>query len=65
MYIYGSASLRVAVDGGTNFVFDQLGKEEHSWPHMITGDFDSVTPDVLAFYKEKVRFHVYFYNKIA
>jgi len=46
--------LRVAVDGGTNFIFDKLGKENQALPHLITGDFDSCRSDVADFFKSKV-----------
>lgn len=46
--------MRVAVDGGTNFIFDKLGKENQALPHLITGDFDSCRSDVADFFKSKV-----------
>ena len=44
----------MAVDGGANFVMDQLGKAKPQLPDIVTGDFDSISSDVLTFYKEKV-----------
>lgn len=44
----------MAVDGGANFVMDQLGKAKPQLPDIVTGDFDSIRSDVLTFYKEKV-----------
>ncbi|KAF6032982.1 TPK1 [Bugula neritina] len=55
---WNTAILRVAVDGGTNFIFDKLGKENQALPHLITGDFDSCRSDVADFFKSKgVSFH--------
>ncbi|XP_067947236.1 thiamine pyrophosphokinase 1-like isoform X2 [Watersipora subatra] len=48
-----SATLKAAVDGGLNFLFDMVGTEECYWPDVITGDFDSARPEVLDFYRRK------------
>lgn len=56
------ACLKVAVDGGANFVMDQLGKAKPQWPDIITGDFDSIRSDVLTFCQEKVSTVVYYWR---
>ena len=54
MYIF-PAKLKVAVDGGTNELYSNTGEEREKYmPNVITGDFDSVHPHVLQYYKEKV-----------
>lgn len=45
------------MDGGANFVMDQLGRAKPQWPDIVTGDFDSIRSDVLTFCKEKVSFY--------
>ena len=49
-----SGSLKVAADGGANFVYDKLGDGENVLPDLITGDMDSIRDGVMWFYKDKV-----------
>ncbi len=50
--LWGSAALRVAVDGGANHAFDiRASDSSFSKPHWVTGDFDSIRPEVLKQYE--------------
>ena len=45
----------MTVDGGTNELYNNTGEEREMFmPDLITGDFDSIYPHVLQYYKEKV-----------
>lgn len=52
-----SASLRISVDGGTNFLSRRSaggdGKQEYKIPDIICGDFDSIDDETLHFFEEK------------
>lgn len=50
---HNSAAYRAATDGAVN----RLGKflqEENSMPHLISGDFDSADPKILAEFSKLV-----------
>lgn len=48
------ASVKSYTDGGSSQVFNVVGEEQEKYlPDYISGDFDSVDPDILNFYKEK------------
>ncbi|XP_052805277.1 thiamin pyrophosphokinase 1-like [Mya arenaria] len=49
--IWERASFRASVDGATNHLY-RRGPEQYL-PHVISGDFDSVKPDTLQWYKDK------------
>lgn len=52
--VWPKAKLKVTVDGGTNELYNNTEDERDKYiPHLITGDFDSVQPNVLQYYKEK------------
>ncbi|KAF7327626.1 TPK-B1-binding domain-containing protein [Mycena kentingensis (nom. inval.)] len=49
--LWSSSEWRCCADGGANRLFDTLGTERALYiPHLIKGDFDSLRPDVKAFY---------------
>jgi thiamine pyrophosphokinase len=45
--------VRVAVDGGANRWFQFLQGADCVVPELVTGDFDSVTQNVLSYFKSK------------
>lgn len=48
------ASVKSYTDGGSSQVFNVVGEEQEKYlPDYISGDFDSVDPDILNFYKGK------------
>ncbi|RMX42416.1 hypothetical protein pdam_00004894 [Pocillopora damicornis] len=48
------ASVKSYTDGGSSQVFNIVGEEQEKYlPDYISGDFDSVDPDILNFYKGK------------
>jgi len=48
--LWTRAKLRVCIDGGTNFI---LRDSSILRPDIISGDFDSVTPETLSYFKSK------------
>lgn len=52
--VWPKAKLKATVDGGTNELYNNTGEKRDDYlPDVITGDFDSVYPHVLQYYKEK------------
>ncbi|XP_066534112.1 thiamin pyrophosphokinase 1 isoform X2 [Hoplias malabaricus] len=52
--LWSKAVIRACADGGANHLFQLTdGRQERFLPDYISGDFDSITPGVKAFYKEK------------
>lgn len=47
--------MRVAVDGGANHL-KGIFEDHFKLPNILCGDFDSITPESLKFFKEKVIF---------
>lgn len=58
-FVHFLASFRMVVDGGGNQLYSLMEQyktadKENFWiPNVISGDFDSVKPDVLEFYRQK------------
>ncbi|KAK9710844.1 thiamine pyrophosphokinase, variant 2 [Basidiobolus ranarum] len=55
-HIWKTASIRLCADGGTNRLHDTFAGTEdlhHYIPDYITGDFDSLRPEVKEFYEKK------------
>ncbi|CAI9719480.1 thiamin pyrophosphokinase 1-like [Octopus vulgaris] len=51
-YLWQKAVLKVFVDGAANEVYSHLSKEDFL-PDIITGDFDSIRPEVKEHYQQK------------
>lgn len=52
--LWNKASLKVAVDGGTNHVYDTfVNNRDSHLPDLITGDFDSIQRSVKEYYQEQ------------
>ncbi|KAL7840820.1 hypothetical protein AOLI_G00261430 [Acnodon oligacanthus] len=52
--LWSKAVIRACADGGANHLYRLVdGQQERFLPDYISGDFDSITPDVKAFYSEK------------
>lgn len=63
--VWNNASVRHIVDGGANYLHDlqQLARTRNEDdrpkdPHLLTGDMDSIRPEVLSHYKENKEVHV-------
>ncbi|RWS01504.1 thiamine pyrophosphokinase 1-like isoform X2 [Dinothrombium tinctorium] len=50
-HIWDNASIRIAVDGGANYLKQTF--TSCKFPDIISGDFDSIKPPVLEFFKQK------------
>lgn len=65
--LWDLAEVRLAVDGGANHWYDiAVRKKEslvHPIPDMVTGDFDSIRPEVLNFYRFGLIQTTYFFLK--
>ncbi|CAH1775518.1 unnamed protein product [Owenia fusiformis] len=48
--LWGNAVFRVAVDGGANSIYDA---DNSLVPDIVTGDFDSIRPEVKEYYTQK------------
>lgn len=61
--IVTAASVRICADGGANRIYDKapswtsqqepLSARKHFLPDVITGDLDSIRPDVASFYSQQ------------
>ena len=55
-YVIFSASFIAVVDGAINAIHQSSPEKAPTIiPHLITGDFDSAEPDILNYYRQKVR----------
>ncbi|XP_076087176.1 thiamine pyrophosphokinase 1-like isoform X3 [Mytilus galloprovincialis] len=52
--LWSKALLKVAVDGGANHLYNtHVHNREKYLPDLITGDFDSIQPEVKSYYEEQ------------
>ncbi|OWF46943.1 thiamin pyrophosphokinase 1-like isoform X2 [Mizuhopecten yessoensis] len=52
--MWAKATLKATVDGGTNVLYDSVKADRDLYiPDLISGDFDSIRPEVSEFYKSK------------
>nr|CDS29031.1 thiamin pyrophosphokinase 1 [Hymenolepis microstoma] len=50
--LFAKASFSIFVDGFANRIYDSQFKDSH-FPNMVSGDFDSIRPEVKEFYESK------------
>ncbi|CAG2204394.1 THI80 [Mytilus edulis] len=53
--LWSKALLKVAVDGGANHLYNtHVHNRDKYLPDLITGDFDSIQPEVKSYYEEQI-----------